>query len=54
VWFGLDLGDLAEPEAHLVRLPGDRLRVRQYSAISLLALLRRRLLELPEVSPLDP
>ena len=33
------------PEALSVRLPGDRDRVRQFSAISALDLLRRRLLE---------
>jgi len=42
VWFGLALGD-AEPEAHQTRLPGDRERIRQFGAISLLNLLRLRL-----------
>ena len=42
VFLGLALGDRVE--AQHVRLPGDRERVRQYSVISLLNLLRRRLL----------
>jgi nicotinamide-nucleotide amidase len=42
VWMGLALdGHL---EAATVRLPGDRDRVRQFATISLLDLLRRRLL----------
>jgi nicotinamide-nucleotide amidase len=32
-----------EAEAHLVRLPGDRERIRQFAVISVLDLLRRRL-----------
>jgi nicotinamide-nucleotide amidase len=49
VWFGIDMGALGdgEPEATLVRLPGDRDRVRQFAAISLLALLRQKLLASP-------
>jgi nicotinamide-nucleotide amidase len=42
VWLGLALPDLPV-EAVSVRLPGDRERVRQFSAITLLDLLRRRL-----------
>jgi len=37
-----------------VRLPGDRDRVRQFSAISALDLLRRRLLERAGVTQGDP
>jgi nicotinamide-nucleotide amidase len=33
-----------QAESHLLRLPGDRLRIRQFAAISALDLLRRRLL----------
>lgn len=46
VYFGLALGD-APPEAVHVSLPGDRVRVRQFSAITLLSLLRGRLAGLP-------
>jgi nicotinamide-nucleotide amidase len=42
VWLGLALGEQAE--ARLARLPGDRTRIRDYAVISLLDLLRRRLL----------
>lgn len=45
VFFGLALGD-APAEALQVALPGDRERVRQFSAITLLSLLRLRLLAL--------
>jgi nicotinamide-nucleotide amidase len=44
VFFGIALPG-AEGEAVELRLPGDRSRVRQFAAISLLDLLRRRLLE---------
>ncbi|HSS12193.1 MAG TPA: competence/damage-inducible protein A [Acidimicrobiales bacterium] len=43
VWMGLALDGGAD--ATMVQLPGDRDRVRQFAAISLLDLLRRRLLE---------
>ncbi len=43
VWFGVALPGMA-PEAVRGRLPGDRERVRQFSTISLLNLLRLRLL----------
>ena len=42
VFLGLALGD--ETDATVVRLPGDRNRIRQYGVISLLNLLRLRLL----------
>ena len=42
VWLGLAVGD--DVEAVHVRLPGDRERVRQLTVISLMDLLRRRLL----------
>jgi len=42
VWFGLALPDTAV-ETVAARLPGDRERIRQFAAISLLDLLRRRL-----------
>ena len=42
VYFGMQIGD-APAEAVRVQLPGDRERVRQFSAISLLSLLRTRL-----------
>ena len=42
VWFAIALPDRA-PEAFTTRLPGDRERVRQFSAISLLNVLRQRL-----------
>jgi nicotinamide-nucleotide amidase len=45
VWLGLALGDRVE--AVQIRLPGDRDRVRQYAAISVLDRLRRVLLETP-------
>lgn len=44
VYFGLAIGD--EVESRYIRLPGDRNRIQQFSAISLLDLLRRRLLAL--------
>jgi nicotinamide-nucleotide amidase len=43
VWLGLALD--GEASATVVRLPGDRERVRQFAAISLLDLLRHRLLD---------
>ena len=46
VFFGLALPG-QEPEAVHVRLPGDRLRIRQYSTITLLNLARLRLLGRP-------
>ena len=42
VWLGLAVGD--DVEARLLRLPGDRDRVRQLSVISLMDFLRRKLL----------
>jgi nicotinamide-nucleotide amidase len=42
-WFGLAVGEHVE-SVH-VRLPGDRVRIRQFATISLLDLLRRRLLD---------
>jgi nicotinamide-nucleotide amidase len=45
VWLGLAVGDRVE--AVHVRLPGDRDRVRQFAAISVLDLLRRVLLDTP-------
>jgi nicotinamide-nucleotide amidase len=42
VFFGVAMGD--HVDATSVRLPGDRDRVRQFAAISLLDMLRRRLL----------
>jgi nicotinamide-nucleotide amidase len=42
VHFGLALGD--EVEAVTIRLPGDRKRIRDFATISLLDVLRRRLL----------
>jgi nicotinamide-nucleotide amidase len=42
VWLGVAVAD--DVEARLVRLPGDRDRVRQLSVISLMDLLRRKLL----------
>ncbi|HSL56758.1 MAG TPA: competence/damage-inducible protein A [Acidimicrobiales bacterium] len=41
VWFGLAIDD--HVESMLVRLPGDRARIRQFATISLLDALRRRL-----------
>ncbi|MDQ1403827.1 MAG: nicotinamide-nucleotide amidase, partial [Actinomycetota bacterium] len=46
VFFGLAMDDSSE--AVQVKLPGDRERVRQFACISLLDLLRRRLLERPQ------
>lgn len=43
VWLGMAIGD--EVEAVLVKLPGDPNRIRQYSVISLLNLLRLKLLD---------
>jgi len=43
VWFGLALPD-REPEAVQIRLPGQRDQIRQFATISLMDLLRRRLL----------
>jgi nicotinamide-nucleotide amidase len=43
VWLGLALDGVAS--AVRIRLPGDRERIRQFAAISLLDLLRQRLLE---------
>ena len=45
VWFGLALPD-REAESVEVRLPGQRDQIRQFATISLMDLLRRRLLEL--------
>ena len=42
VWMGLAMD--GEADAVRVQLPGDRDRIRQFAAISLLDLLRRRLL----------
>jgi nicotinamide-nucleotide amidase len=42
VWLGVAVGD--DVEARLIRLPGDRDRVRQLSVISLMDLTRRKLL----------
>jgi nicotinamide-nucleotide amidase len=45
VFIGIDLGPLGEgPEATETRLPGDRLRVRQFTVITALGALRQRLL----------
>ena len=46
VWFGLALPG-APTEAVTARLPGDRIRIRQFATISLLNLLRLRLAVLP-------
>ena len=46
VWFGFALPG-REPEAVSNRLPGDRERVRQFSTISLMNMLRQRLAALP-------
>jgi len=43
VWLGLAIGD--DAEAQEIKLPGDPNRVRQYAVISLLNLLRLRLLD---------
>ncbi len=45
VYLGLAMPGDDEGEAVLVKLPGDRQRVRQFAAISLLDLLRKRLLD---------
>jgi nicotinamide-nucleotide amidase len=45
VWFGVALPDRPAEAAH-ARMPGDRERIRQFSTISLLNLLRLRLLDL--------
>ncbi|MCU1456702.1 MAG: competence/damage-inducible protein CinA-like protein [Actinomycetia bacterium] len=47
VWFGFALPG-HEPEAVSNRLPGDRERVRQFSTISLMNMLRQRLAALPD------
>jgi nicotinamide-nucleotide amidase len=44
VFIGLAIGE-ADPESVALRLPGDRRRIREFSSISALDLLRRRLLE---------
>jgi nicotinamide-nucleotide amidase len=45
VFIGIDLGPLGDgPEATETRLPGDRLRVRQFTVITALGALRQRLL----------
>ena len=44
VFFGLSIKG-RDPESHKLWMPGDRERIRQFAAISLLDLLRRRLLE---------
>jgi nicotinamide-nucleotide amidase len=44
VWFGLALPDRPTESVH-IRLPGQREQVRQFATISLMDLLRRRLLE---------
>lgn len=45
VFIGIDLGPLADgPEALETRLPGDRLRIRQFTVITALGALRQRLL----------
>ena len=55
VFFGLAMAGSEEAESHEVKLPGDRERVRQFATISLLDLLRRRLLELDSVrAPATP
>ncbi|MFN8025189.1 MAG: competence/damage-inducible protein A [Acidimicrobiia bacterium] len=46
VWYGIAIPG-HEPEAIHARLPGDRERIRQFSTIGLLNLLRMRLLALP-------
>jgi nicotinamide-nucleotide amidase len=46
VWYGLAVPGHA-PDAVSARLPGDRERIRQFSTISVLNLLRMRLLALP-------
>jgi nicotinamide-nucleotide amidase len=45
VWFGLALPG-RETEAVHVRLPGERVQIRQFACISLMDLLRRRLLDI--------
>ena len=49
VWLGVAVGD--DVEARLLRLPGDRDRVRQLSVISLMDLLRRKLLAARLITP---
>jgi nicotinamide-nucleotide amidase len=49
VFFGVAIGD--QVESRQVRLPGDRNRVQQFSAISVLDLLRRRLLGQESAGP---
>lgn len=44
VWFGIAAPGADEAEARQLRLPGDRARIRQFAAISVLDLLRRTLL----------
>ncbi len=51
VFLGIALPGDEEGEAIPLKLPGDRERVRQFAAISLLDALRKRLLELPVPSP---
>ncbi|QXC62513.1 competence/damage-inducible protein A [Aquihabitans sp. G128] len=54
VFVGLDLGPFggdAGPEAFEVKLPGDRLQVRQFSVITALSALRSRLLALRAAAP---
>ena len=46
VWYGLAIPG-HEPEAIHAQMPGDRERIRQFSTIGLLNLLRMRLLALP-------
>lgn len=46
VWFGIAIGD-RPTEAVRVRLPGGRQQIRQFATISLMDLVRKRLLELP-------
>ncbi len=54
VFVGIDLGPLGGdvgPEAFEMRLPGDRLQVRQFSVITALSALRTRLLATPPTEP---
>jgi len=50
LWVGLAFGDSVE--AHLVRLPGDRTQMRQFSVITALDALRHRLVT--RTSPVTP